>query len=310
MRVTLEIMPVSGAPRFVGIERGHEVVVGSAPPAEVILTNDPAVSPRHFALAFDGDSCRIRSLDRIHTTLLNSRSITAALVNDGDLIIVGRTLVRVHIGDEMFGAAAGLEQCTPAIPPPASSLADVASSVPEPTLHERVLDILRAQRKPLFAVLDAARDPLISARLVQCGEEYQSLYEGPKAAALADVAPHLVAIPQGSPFLDTLVLDGWGKSWGIYLTCDRPFRDARKHLRRLLTVEIEGGKKLLFRFYDPRVLRVYLPTCTAEETGEFFGPIENFLMEGMQPESVLTFSHDRPGADPARASVVAAEKGL
>ena len=56
-------------------------------------------------------------------------------------------------------------------------------------------------------------------------------------------------------------------------------RTMRNHFRKLLTVYDPNGKPLLFRYYDPRVLRVYLPTCNAEELATIFGPINSYLLE-------------------------------
>jgi hypothetical protein len=39
---------------------------------------------------------------------------------------------------------------------------------------------------------------------------------------------------------------------------------------------------MLFRYYDPRVLRSYLPTCTPEELAQVFGPIHSFVMESAE----------------------------
>lgn len=36
---------------------------------------------------------------------------------------------------------------------------------------------------------------------------------------------------------------------------------------------------MLFRFYDPRVLRLYLPSCTTEELDRVFGSVERFILE-------------------------------
>jgi hypothetical protein len=165
-------------------------------------------------------------------------------------------------------------------------------------LEQRVLAELRSRKEPLYALLDAARDPLVLARLLRCDGMYQSLYDGPQAERLADVAPYLVALTPGTPFLETLVREGWGKSWGVYLACDRPLDAVRKHLRRFLTVETEDGKKLLFRFYDPRVLRVFLPNCTSVEVDEFFGPVAEFLMEGETPGSMSVFGRDASATIP------------
>jgi hypothetical protein len=96
------------------------------------------------------------------------------------------------------------------------------------------------------------------------------------------------------------VHEGWGKSWGVYLTCEKPFEEVRKHLRHYLTVELEGEKKrVLFRFYDPRVLRVFLPTCTPEDASEFFGPIRKFGLEGEAPATMLEYRSSTTGIESA-----------
>ena len=65
-------------------------------------------------------------------------------------------------------------------------------------------------------------------------------------------------------------------------------RALRGHFRDLLQVQDEQGRNLWFRFYDPRVLRVYLPTCNVEEKRMMFGPILLYLVED---EHSTTFLH-------------------
>jgi hypothetical protein len=43
------------------------------------------------------------------------------------------------------------------------------------------------------------------------------------------------------------------------------------------------------RFYDPRVLRLHIPTCTPEESTDLFGPISRFVMEGEDLDNPLQF---------------------
>jgi hypothetical protein len=62
-------------------------------------------------------------------------------------------------------------------------------------------------------------------------------------------------------------------------------------------VKLPDGKQVYFRFYDPRVLRVYLPTCTVEEMRTFFGPIKCFLTEGDKPEAALRFAPGVQGVE-------------
>lgn len=66
----------------------------------------------------------------------------------------------------------------------------------------------------------------------------------------------------------------------------------RRHFRRLLHVRSEDGEKLYFRYYDPRVLRLYLPSCTSVELKEVFGPVGRFVLEG--PEGQV-MAYERGG---------------
>jgi hypothetical protein len=49
---------------------------------------------------------------------------------------------------------------------------------------------------------------------------------------------------------------------------------------------------LIFRYYDPRLLRVYLPTCRPAELETFFGPIDTFLTEGEDGGEMLEFRRE------------------
>jgi len=47
---------------------------------------------------------------------------------------------------------------------------------------------------------------------------------------------------------------------------------------------------MIFRWYDPRVLRVYLPTCTASELRTVFGPVERYLVDRADGDGLIEFS--------------------
>ncbi len=98
--------------------------------------------------------------------------------------------------------------------------------------YQKALNILKQQPEPLFCILDAARDSDALALLRQSGVEHQSLYEGAQALVLSEVAPYLVSLSSDSSFLSQLVKMGWGRSWGVFLTCQIPFRTLRRRLRR------------------------------------------------------------------------------
>lgn len=155
--------------------------------------------------------------------------------------------------------------------------------------QESVTAILQSQSKPLYAVLDGARDERILPLLRNSGEQYQSLYEGEQAMSLNDCAPYLVALPKNSPLLSWLLKEVWGKSWGIYGTSASSFLELRRHFRNFLLVQTAGGRQVYFRFYDPRVLSVFLPACTEPELRQFFGPVSSYWIEGSQANSLTQF---------------------
>lgn len=150
--------------------------------------------------------------------------------------------------------------------------------------------VLRGECQPLYVLLDGAADPRIVGLLRESREEYQSLYDGKPAEDMANFAPYLARLAGESTLFDALMLEGRSKHWGVFLTCAQPLEELRKHLRRFLMVELPNGKKVLFRYYDPRVLRAFLPTCTAAEAVHFFGPVEKYLVPGDKPEEVFQFS--------------------
>ena len=146
-----------------------------------------------------------------------------------------------------------------------------------------------------IAILDAARDVRIPALLTQSNGEHQSLYEGEEGDKLAQVAPYLARLDKDSLLLASLFFQGWGNNWA---EPESPRLQAvRRHLRHFLEVEMPDGKQVYFRFYDPRGLRTFLPTCNADESNQFFGPIKHYLIEDEQPDKLLQFTNSGHGAD-------------
>lgn len=148
-----------------------------------------------------------------------------------------------------------------------------------------------------FAVLDAARSERVLPSLVASGARQRSLYEGWKAQELAEVAPYLVELPPSSTMWDVLLGEARGGAWGVFARSEASFEDLRRHMRRFLRVQSEQGRRMLFRWYDPRVLRSYLPTCTPAERESFHGPVSAFVVEGEATGSALCFTPERRSPD-------------
>jgi len=141
-------------------------------------------------------------------------------------------------------------------------------------------------------IVDAARDPQIFGLLLGSYLEYCCLYSGTLPKSLEAAAPYLVHLEFEDRRTRHLLKQSWGNSWGIFLSCDTRLQTLRRHLRGLLTVRGPSGDRLLFRYYDPRVLRVYLPTCTSEELATMFGPIERIWAGGEAAETMVELGFD------------------
>lgn len=147
-------------------------------------------------------------------------------------------------------------------------------------------------RLDVFAVLDAARDERIYPAVLGCGLPYACLFTGDLPRELLETAPYLVRLEREAAFTDALLERGWGESWGIFASTTAGIEELRRHFRGFHRVEDERGKRLIFRWYDPRVLRVYLPTCTPAELRAFFGPVYLYSMEDEEPGALLHCHRD------------------
>jgi hypothetical protein len=146
------------------------------------------------------------------------------------------------------------------------------------------------QRRGMWMIVDCARDRRIFGMVLDCFySSHSCLFSGSLDPAIQVVAPYLLELEHDDARTRRFISEAWGNSWGVFLRCDTTSDKLRKHLRRFLTVKDPKGQRMLFRYYDPRVLRVYLPTCNQIELTTVFGPVEEFLMEGEDPETVCRF---------------------
>jgi Domain of unknown function (DUF4123) len=140
--------------------------------------------------------------------------------------------------------------------------------------------------------LDGARDSRVHRRVLDGRFAHSCLYAGKLPPELIEVAPYLVRLEPEHPLAMALLAEAWGNSWGIFLRARPGLEPLRKHFRRFLKVRDEQGKSLVFRYYDPRVLRVYLPTCTAVELDFLFGDVLQLYAESERGDALLAYSRE------------------
>jgi hypothetical protein len=268
-RLIVEIASGSRAGERAIVIAGSSLRVGRTDRADLALTDDPQLSGLHFELSWDGARCTLRDLASAQGTLLGGERVSTGDVRRDAWIRAGNTDFMVRV-----------EGATPA-------RLERATRVSERT-RRRVLEELQhtAERAPLFAILDAARSERICVLLRESIDASCSLYDGLTAITMAEVAPYVVSLSSGSRLLEHLVMEGFGDAWGIYATgLDLTLKSVRAHLRTLLFVEAEveaetEAEPMYFRFYDPRVLRVFAEVRTPRQEEQLLGPIASFLCEG------------------------------
>jgi len=283
---------------------GDRIRVGRKPRAQWIVSDDQ-MSGVHFEVEWDGARCEVRDLKSATGTLVGGEKIVRpAEIGNGGWIRAGGTDFMVY-----------LEASTPPFMDDEAYFDDAEEGEIEPLawqwleenrqLRRAAREALAARREvalqkletiagPLFAVVDAARDDRILILVRESVERYQSLYEGTDGEALEHVAPHLVELPKGSGLLRRLVREGWENRWASFIETALSFKELRRHLRRFLMVaDADTRKKMYFRFYDPGVLRSFLPASTVKQRAEFYGEIQAFYVEN-ENGAVARFGAEEP----------------
>ena len=226
---------------------GEAKTFGRSERADVTLPDDE-LAEVHFEAAFDGLGLTVRSLGRApQPVLANGERTMMADLHHNAVLVAGQTTL-------VFS----LENRTPAHE-------EALSERPIRQQDRAQLASLR-DAGVLFGVLDGAVEGRVRVLLAEAVDPHASLYEGQASAIDDEVAPYLVKFTPGSGLLERLLNEGWGRRFGIFLVSHAPHRELRRHLRRfLMVVDDETEERLYFRFYDPSVLRDFLPIATPRQ---------------------------------------------
>ncbi len=140
----------------------------------------------------------------------------------------------------------------------------------------------------VYTVLDGASVPNIVQSLADFNAESICLYRGELDPELEQVAPYLVLLSPDTKLTDW-VLSGIGHHWGIFAISKASMKDMRKHFRTFLMVYDPNNEPMYFRYYDPRVLRVFLPTCDDKGKKDVFGVVDRYYVEDETGSELKSF---------------------
>ena len=165
---------------------------------------------------------------------------------------------------------------------------DVDDSPPV-SVSDFLLQQAEKEQCDLFGIIDSARNEDVFRHLITGNVKYKSLFEGTMDEQSYGVSGFLVECKKESSLFKWMTTEAWGDSCCIFFTSNASFEDLFKHFQKFNRVYLEGDEVVLFRYYDPRVFRVYLPTCNRGEVEMFFGNILTFIAETENPEMLTVF---------------------
>ena len=147
----------------------------------------------------------------------------------------------------------------------------------------------------LYALADAARSPEVLSGVFRFGQQENSLFKGLPEEPMADAAPYLLDFQDEPESLNWLISEGEGKSWAVLLVSSAPPKDVIEHFKQFISVKDENDTEMYFRFYDPRVLRLYLPLLSKQEAEVFHGPVSAFMIETPDGSGIAEYKPDEEG---------------
>ena len=142
--------------------------------------------------------------------------------------------------------------------------------------------------RPFWTILDATDAIKVPRELEDSGAESVSLYKGRAEENYWDIAPYLARLDYR--LADWIMQELWDEPWGIVFQADGTLEELRQHFRRFLVVDDSQMGQLYFRYYDPRVLQAFLPTCKGPELEEFFGPVTEYWAKIRKSDRFMVFT--------------------
>ncbi len=162
-----------------------------------------------------------------------------------------------------------------------------------------LLDLARQDGAELFAIIDGARDDRLYREISRGEVPYEPLYRGETEKFFA-VSPILAPCKEGTQIFSWLTTEAWGRGQALFITSRHPLERLAEHFARFTVVRTEDSEKLFFRFYDPRVLQVYLPACSPDERELLFGPAVCLATEADNGAGLLLFDREGGGLGPVK----------
>lgn len=130
-----------------------------------------------------------------------------------------------------------------------------------------------------YAIIDSAQRPHFHERLTRLGVRYRSLFEEHAEASLKDIAPLLVEYPEAAPppklvtEIEALASSKPAVSFW-WSALDLEALAQHFHAFHLVKVPEKGGREMLLRWYDTRILPELLSLMTPAQRAVFLDQVQ------------------------------------
>lgn len=285
MPLTLTVMHGNAVAQDLSVSTSHSPKMVGRGAQNEIRVEDPYVSDVHAAFYFDAQGARVRDLGSQHGTWVNDQNVSDRSLAEGDRVQIGQTMFLVSVRPDEAAAAAVSD---PAI--------DALVRAFHTTPRDCARFAMRAERDPLFALVDLADAPDMVELLNEAGEEFAAFDESVEPDALGDAAPCLVSFSRGSLLLGRVLEETWGQDRAVFFTSGAPFSDVFSHWLQWIELD-EDGNVVSPRVWQPSVLTEVLQGHGEEESRAFAGPVSAFLTESPDAEDVLLRWQPGPAGD-------------
>lgn len=171
---------------------------------------------------------------------------------------------------------------------------------PHSTVSDRIAAFLVAQpqaREALYALVDASHDPFIIPPTIEAlTPDAECLFRGKAKEDLGDQTAWIARIDGRGPLLDWLIDEVHGRSMVSFVTSELTVSRLAVHLRKFTKSRDAKGTEHFFRFYNPKVMRQYLPVFDAVQLATFFRSISSCIVEDTRQSNRLLVMRRADGA--------------
>lgn len=160
------------------------------------------------------------------------------------------------------------------------------------------------QIENLGGIFDAAKDQRVAVLAKEHPKNSLCLYNGDSAKQMQFLAPYLFDFRRNKTLRDLMASLSWGESWGIWYETSSSIEDCKANFRRHHLVELPDGRKVYFRFFDPRIFPTFIENSELREQVEFSRGIRRFLVEAEdENDCIHSYCLDRNKIAKSRAEI-------